>query len=60
MDPATASDNCGDVTIEEVKRDDCRCLRWRVHDHSHVHGDRRLWQQHISYADDHGSRHDGT
>ena len=27
MDDATASDNCGEVSIE-VSRDDCRCLCW--------------------------------
>ena len=56
MDDATASDNCGEVTM--------KCLakrRWRRsgHDRSHVHGHRRCGQQRFSLADHHCPRHHG-
>ena len=57
MDDATATDNCGEVSIKCQAR---RAGAAQVSTITHVHGDGRLWQQHISYADDYGSRHDGT
>ena len=59
MDDATATDNCGEVSIEvssETTSGDCA----GEYDHAHVHGDGRLWQQQQRDSDDYGSRHDGT
>ena len=51
LDDASATDNCGEVTIEVSAR---RLLatRWQLHGCSHVHGDGRRWQQHVCRADD--------
>ena len=58
MDAASASDNCGEVSIEEVSEtiagDCCR----QLHNHAHVHCDGRRWQQHVCDADHHGPGHD--
>ena len=54
LDDATASDNCGEVTIEvssETIAGDCS---WQLHHCPHVHCDGRCWQQHVCDSDDHG------
>ena len=38
LDDATATDNCGEVTIEVSSEDHCRRLRWQLHVDAHVHG----------------------
>ena len=44
MDDGTASDNCGEVTIEVQRNDRWRCGR-QLRDRSHLHGHRRRWKQ---------------
>ena len=59
-DDATATDNCGEVSIEvssETTAGDCAR---QLHDHSHVHSNGRLRQQQQRDSDDHGPRHDVT
>ena len=58
MDAASASDNCGEVTIEEVR--DGRRLRRQLHHRPHVHSDGRRWQQHVCDSDHHSRGHDGS
>ena len=62
MDAASASDNCGEVTIDPGRgeRDHCRRLRRQLHHCSHVHSDGRRWQQHVCDSDHHGGGHDGS
>ena len=45
FDDATATDNCGEVTIEVSSEDHRRRLRWQLHCDAHVHCDGRRWQQ---------------
>ena len=54
LDDATATDNCGEVTIEVSSEDHRRRLRWQLHVDAHVHGYGRRWQQHVSDSDHHG------
>ena len=59
MDDATATDNCGEVSIEvssETTAGDC-AGNYTI---THVHSNRRLWQQQQRDSDDHGPRHDVT
>ena len=44
LDDATATDNCGEVTIEVSSEDHRRRLRWQLHFDAHVHCHRRRWQ----------------
>ena len=44
MDDATASDNCGEVTIE-VSSETTRACRGQLRDRSHLHRHRRCWKQ---------------
>ena len=53
MDDATASDNCSEVSIT-VESETIAGDAGQLHDHSHVHCDGRLWQQHLCEPDDHG------
>ena len=54
LDDATASDNCGEVTIEVSSEDHCRRLRRQLHCDAHVHGDGRRWQQQLRHSNHHG------
>ena len=54
LDDATATDNCGEVTIEVSSEDHRRRLRWQLHCDAHVHGYGRRWQQHVCHSDHHG------
>ena len=58
IDDATASDNCGTVSIEVSSEtiDGDAAGNYTVG--SHVHCDGRLWQQHFGDSDHHGSGHD--
>ena len=56
MDDATASDNCGEVTIEGQGDDRRRCCG-QPHHRSHLHGDRRCWTTAVCYPDHHGPGH---
>ena len=54
LDDATATDNCGEVTIEvssETTAGDCDGS-YTVD--AHVHGYGRRWQQHVCHSDHHG------
>ena len=57
LDDASASDNCGTVSIEVSSETIAGRRCGQLHGGSHVHCDGRLWQQHVSDADHHGSRH---
>ena len=60
MDDATATDNCGEVSIEvssETTAGDCAGNYTII---SHVHCNGRLRQQQQRDSDDHGPRHDVT
>ena len=52
MDDASATDNCGEVTIRCCGDDDRWCLCWRLHDHSCVYCDGRLWKRNFCDSDD--------
>ena len=56
MDDATASDNCGEVTIEVSKRNHRGRCRRQLRDRSHLHRHRRCWQR-LGLADHHRGRH---
>ena len=60
MDDATASDNCGEVTIEVSSETIAGDAAGNYTCCSDVHCDRRCWQQHFSSADDHRSGHNST
>ena len=60
MDDASATDNCGEVTICCCGDDDRWCLCWRLHDHSCVYCDGRLWKRNFCDSDDHNYRHNGS
>ena len=50
MDDATASDNCGEVTIE-VSSETTPATHGQLHHRSHVHCDGRRWQQRFYHTD---------
>ena len=45
LDDATATDNCGEVTIEVSSEETAGDCAGQLHGDAHVHGDGRLWQQ---------------
>ena len=60
---ATATDNCGptpDMTMEFGHRHRVHRCVGKLHHHSHVHCDRRLWQRHNASSDHHGAGHHCT
>ena len=57
MDDATATDNCSEVSITVESETTHGRLRRQLHDHPHVHCDRRLWQQHLCDPNHHGAGH---
>ena len=60
LDDATATDNCGEVTIEVSSEDYSRRLRWQLHCDAHVHCYRRRWQQQQRVSDHCGRGHNGS
>ena len=59
MDDATASDNCGEVTIDVSSETTTAMLR-QLHRRSHVHRHRRCRQQRFGHADHHRPGHHRT
>ena len=59
LDDASASDNCGEVSIE-VSSETIAGDAAGNYSCSHVHCDGRLRQQHICDSDHHGGGHDGS
>ena len=53
MDDASATDNCGEVTIDVVETTIDGLVRWRLYDYPRVHSNGRLWQRNFCDSDDH-------